>query len=89
MEYTWRYTAKAIHELQSLDPAISARIVKKIAVFCSARDPFVWAQPLQGPWKGLFRFRIGDYRAIFRKEPTGRLIVLLVLSIKHRREVYE
>ncbi len=42
---------------------------------------------LTGEFSGYSRFRIGDWRVIFRVEDeTDRV---LVLSIAHRREVYE
>jgi mRNA interferase RelE/StbE len=43
------------------------------------------AKPLRGPWAGHYRIRTGDWRVIFRVV-TPRLIVV---RIKHRREVYE
>ncbi len=89
MRFTWQYTAKAVHDLKQLDRTIYTRVVKKIATFCSAKDPFVFAKPLEGPWKGYFRFRIGEYRAVFRQEASGELSILLILRVKHRREVYE
>ena len=89
MRYDWKYTAKAVDDLKRLDRTVQQRILKKISQFCSAKDPFAFAKPLSGPWKRLFRFRIGDYRAVFRKEATGDLSILLILSIKHRREIYE
>ena len=36
---------------------------------------------------GLWRYRIGDYRLICRIEE--RRLVVLVLQVGHRREVYE
>jgi mRNA interferase RelE/StbE len=36
--------------------------------------------------KGLWRYRVGDYRVICRVE-DGRMVVL-VLDVGHRREVY-
>lgn len=88
MRYEWRYTAKAVSDLKQLDRAIYTRIVKKVAQFCSSKDPFAFAKSLEGPWKGYFRFRIGEYRVIFRKEASGDLSILFILRVKHRREVY-
>ena len=42
---------------------------------------------LSGEFAGLLRYRVGDWRVVYRvDEPTQRA---LVLSIAHRREVYE
>lgn len=89
MACAWRYTARASKDLLLLEKRAARLIVKKIRSYCTAPDPLVFAKPLQGPWKGLFRFRIGDYRALFRKEPSGQLILLIILRVKHRKEVYE
>lgn len=40
--------------------------------------------PLTGIFKGLFRYRIGDYRVVYTIIPTG----ILVLRMKHRKDVY-
>jgi len=42
---------------------------------------------LTDPFAGLLRYRIGDWRVIYEiDEPHSRVVVL---SIAHRREVYE
>lgn len=42
---------------------------------------------LSGAWKGYLRFRVGDWRVIYRiDEPAKQVLVLL---IAHRRDVYE
>ena len=42
---------------------------------------------LSGKFAGHLRYRIGDWRVIYRIDDQARLV--LVLSIAHRREVYE
>jgi len=49
-------------------------------------DPRRFGKPLVGDLKGLWRYRIGDYRVVARIE-DDRLLVL-VLTIGHRRDVY-
>ncbi len=42
---------------------------------------------LRGDLAGLLRYRVGDWRVVYRiEERAGRVVVLL---IAHRREVYE
>jgi len=42
---------------------------------------------LTGTWKGCHRFRVGDWRVLYRiDEPARRVFVLIVA---HRREIYE
>jgi mRNA interferase RelE/StbE len=42
---------------------------------------------LKGKLAGLSRFRVGDWRVIYRIDDAASRV--LVLSIAHRREVYE
>ena len=49
-------------------------------------DPRLLGEPLVGQRKGTWRYRVGDYRIIC-KVLDGELMVL-VLEIGHRREVY-
>ena len=49
-------------------------------------DPRRFGKPLLGDLKGLWRYRIGDYRLVVRIE-DDRLLVLVVTA-GHRREVY-
>jgi mRNA interferase RelE/StbE len=36
--------------------------------------------------EGLYRLRVGDYRIVYRVQ--DRILVVLVLKVGHRREVY-
>jgi len=37
-----------------------------------------------------YRFRVGDYRVVFRLDPQNQqLVVLVVLRVRHRKEVYK
>lgn len=44
-------------------------------------------KPLTGPLKGLFRFRAGDYRIVYRIDVAEETVY--VVRIAHRKEVYE
>ena len=84
---TW--TDNALHDLSNLNPSVADRITKKVQDYCSTQNPFVFAKALTGDWKGFYRFRIGDYRAIFRKESDGTITIILILRVKHRKEIYD
>lgn len=49
-------------------------------------DPRHLAETLSGPLRGLWRFRVGNYRAICDIQ-EGKLVVL-VLEVGHRGDVY-
>ena len=42
---------------------------------------------LSGEFAGLLRYRVGDWRVVYRIDDPSKRV--LVLSIAHRREVYE
>jgi mRNA interferase RelE/StbE len=53
----------------------------------STGDPLTLGKPLQGDLKGLWRYRVADYRLICSIQDQ-RLLVL-ALRVGHRRDVYD
>ena len=72
------YSADAIDDLKSLEKQIAARIVKKIQFFSLQTDPLSFAKPLQGLGDRKYRFRVGDYRAVFRIDKNGEIQILFI-----------
>lgn len=90
MVYSLVYTVQAQKDLVRVDGSISYRILKKLDYFIKLSDPFVKAKQLTGFEIPTFRFRIGDYRIVFRKDQkNNHLVILVVLKVAHRREVYK
>jgi mRNA interferase RelE/StbE len=69
------------HEARRL---ILSYLRKRIA---TPDDPRRFGRPLTGDLAGLWRYRAADYRIVARIE-DNRLIVL-VITVEHRREVYD
>ncbi|MBI2634583.1 type II toxin-antitoxin system RelE/ParE family toxin [Candidatus Peregrinibacteria bacterium] len=88
MIYRLVYTKKALTDLECLDKKTAKRILDKIGYFCDKKNPLIHAKKLQNSTWGTYRFRIGDYRAIFDVDKNGNLHILLILTIKHRKDVY-
>lgn len=86
--YKISYTEPAIRDLSNLEKSIAKRITNKILFFASQDDikPFCKALTC---FAGRFRFRIGDYRAIFKIDETGNIHILMILRIKHRKDIYD
>jgi mRNA-degrading endonuclease RelE of RelBE toxin-antitoxin system len=82
-----RFTIKAEEDLLSLEKKIAERIYKKLEWYSVQKDPWSFAEPLTG-YHARYRFRIGNYRAICYFPSEGEMCILLVLAIRHRREVY-
>lgn len=43
--------------------------------------------PLKGNWKGYYRYRLGDYRVIYRVDEDDRIVIVAIIS--HRGGAYE
>lgn len=78
----------AQRDLQYLDHISADRITKKVFWFCGQPNPMRHAERLTSPYQDIYRFQIGDYRALFKKTDRGELIILMILRVKHRREAY-
>lgn len=78
-----KYKASVAKDLKNLDREDRDRILSKIE--CDLiRDPDL-GEKLKGKFKGLLKYRVGDYRIIYTKIPDG----ILILRIGHRKKVYE
>jgi mRNA interferase RelE/StbE len=87
---TWaiEFTDTAMRQLQKLDHNVQRRIWKYLNQrLATLENPRKLGDALQDERFGEFwRYRVGDYRLVTRIE-DDRLVVL-VLRVGHRREVY-
>jgi len=78
------FSNKARKVLKKLDHPLRERIVKKIEWYAAQNNPLAFARPLSGT-QGLFRYRIGEYRAVIHPDGT----ILTVVKIDKRDKVYK
>lgn len=83
-----RYTRRALKDLQALEAKTARRILEKIKTYSEMDNPLSQAKSLSGVLEGLYRYRVGDYRAIFEVSSDGTVIILVILNIKHRKDIY-
>ena len=83
MSWTVRYTETAARAIKKLDPTVRKRVRAAIDALCE--DPHR-GKPLQLTLKGLYSWRTGDWRTIYRID--GQKIEVLVITVGHRRDVY-
>ncbi|EKD78678.1 MAG: addiction module antitoxin [uncultured bacterium] len=83
------YSAQARIDLKRLPKNIAQRIISKIYFFSQQEKPLAFAKPLRDFALGQYRFRVGDYRVIFDVDQRGVMSILLILRIKHRKDVYD
>ncbi len=87
MAWTIEYTETALRWLRKADQSIAKRILdfmdERIA---KANDPRILGKALTGELRGLWRYRVGDFRLICKIQ--DKKVSVLVLEIGHRREIY-
>jgi mRNA interferase RelE/StbE len=85
----WRveFDRAAARELRKLGVEAERRVLAYLRTrIARSGDPRRLGQPLTGDRQGFWRYRVGDYRIIAAIE-DDRLVVLVV-TVGHRREVY-
>lgn len=82
------YSVKSREDLKKMDFPVAKRIIKKINYFSKTEAPLKFAKPISNKLFGQYRFRVGDYRVLFDKDRKGNLLILKILRIKHRKDVY-
>jgi mRNA interferase RelE/StbE len=81
--YNIVYKKSVHHDLRKLSKVECRRILSAIEGGLSQNAEN--CPQLKGPFKGLRKYRIGDYRIIFAI--TGNDVI--ILRIAHRREIYK
>ena len=87
MSYKVEYTEQAIKELRKIDKHTQFFIlawIEKNLVDCE--NPRQHGKGLTANRSGQWRYRVGDYRIIAEIEDDK--VIILVLTVGHRREVY-
>lgn len=87
MAWTIKFEASALKELKKLDKPVRSRIERFLDELASGGNPRSKGMALQGEqFKGLWRYRVGDYRLICQIKDQE--VIILILNIGHRREIY-
>lgn len=84
MAYTVHVRAAAAKEIRALPRPIQRRVGLAIDRLETTPRP-AGAKPLAG-FDNLYRLRIGEYRLVY--EIHDRQILIVVVRVRHRREVY-
>jgi mRNA interferase RelE/StbE len=87
MAWTVEFDERARKDLRRLDTIVQKSILRYLRQrVAAASDPRRLGKPLHGEFAGLWRYRVGDWRLVCRIE--DKKLVVLVLTVGHRREVY-
>ena len=88
MKWIPSYTEDALGDLEELGKRAADRITTKVSEYCQAEKPLSFAKKLQGSYSDCYRFRVGEYRVIFKYLPDGDVQILLVVRAALRRDLY-
>lgn len=85
-EYRVVWNEKALKELSKLDKQVAKRIENKINQhLCKAPERL--GETLTGVFAGTYKYRIGDYRVIYKIQDDA--LIIAIIRVGHRKDVYE
>ena len=87
-KYSVEFAKKAVKALSKLDKPTKALLyswIKQNLDGCT--NPRFTGKPLSGNFKGAWRYRVGDYRII--ADIRDDTLIILIVNIGHRREIYK
>jgi mRNA interferase RelE/StbE len=88
MSWVYRFDTRAVRELRKLGKQAQQDIIAYLDKRVSGdSDPRRFGKGLRAELAGLWRYRVGDYRILCQIR-DGELLILVV-SVGHRRDVYE
>ena len=84
----FQFSPNAERQFGNLPGPIQKRVLTKLYFWERLKNPFISAKKLTGE-HNIYRFRIGDYRVIVIPKDKEIFVILLILKIGHRKEVYK
>jgi len=88
MRWTVRLSETALKTLEKINKPEQLRIRQFIKdTLASLDNPRAIGKALQGNLKGLWRYRVGDYRLVC--QIYNHELIIMVLEIGHRKDVYK
>lgn len=77
------FLPSAAKDFRRAPPRLQPRLLRALDIV--AEDPRA-GKPLKGPYQGLFSYRVGDHRIVYKPDLQTR--ILLVYRLGHRRDIY-
>lgn len=87
MTWTIRTDSDFDQAVKKLDRPVAARVLKTLIALEDLDDPTKRCKALSGPYTGLWRLRVGDYRVILDIR-RGELIII-ALDVGNRSDIYD
>lgn len=79
-----KLNADALKDLERIDPIIVKRIIAK-AMWLGENVVNIVPEPLHHGLRGLYKLRIGNYRAVYSMNDDA----IFIEAVGHRRDVYK
>jgi len=78
----------ADRQLRKMDTQ-TVRVIKNWVIknLVDSSEPTSKGKPLTGNLKGIWRYRVGDYRLL--ASIHGDVLMIIILEVGHRRSVYD
>jgi mRNA interferase RelE/StbE len=86
LTYSIKWHEEAINDLKKIDQQTQNKIIARVKDYL-CKGPLSLGKPLQGIFKGLYRYHYGSYRIIYAIDK--RSVVILILRIADRKDIYE
>jgi mRNA interferase RelE/StbE len=88
LAWTIEYDPRVEKDFRKLDTAIQKEILDYMDTrIATSENPRAYGKPLRHAMKGLWRYRVQDYRIVC--DIQDERLVVLVLAVGHRSRVYE
>jgi mRNA interferase RelE/StbE len=80
------WDADALKDLKRIDQNEAKKIVCKVELYLS-KDPYNLGKVLSSQYRGLYRYRYGNYRIIY--QIVNQKVEIIVVKIGYRSTVYK
>jgi mRNA interferase RelE/StbE len=87
LAYELTYASGVVKQLKKLDRAAARRILDYMDRVAELGDPRSRGKGLSGELRGIWRYRVKDYRVLCRIDDVDATIH--VVDAEHRRRIYE
>jgi mRNA interferase RelE/StbE len=85
MTWTIRTDSEFDRALKKLDRQVAMRVLKALTGLENLDDPTKQCKALSGPYTGLWRLRVGDYRIVL--DIRRRELVIIALDLGNRSSI--
>lgn len=76
---------KSLHKMDAGTRRLIIEWVNKNLEGCD--DPYAHGKALKGNLKGIWRYRVGDYRIL--AEIQNEILTIIIINVKHRKSSYD